>query len=201
MHKNSFTLTEVLLALGVFLIAVAPMIGVLMATSHIHADNTGKIKAHMLANRELGKLRQVAWKSGDWTDVASLPLRQSLVADQEFKGLYYVIDAQYENPDLIQVQLGIATQKKNLLVDKDSGSVTSAGVTSGTDVSVNLSPKQYDLYRKGGYFCSGGTRVFSFEKATETSLLSPMTHWRNTSSSGNIVYLNQVYTLWLTKQR
>jgi len=112
--KKHFTLVEILVALALFMMAIAPLLGLLMKTTKVHTDNIKRIKAQMLAKDELARFtlfkttNNPAFNDGaDASGPMSLRIPSTYVAPlatgntikhPKYNGLYYRVDYQNPNP-------------------------------------------------------------------------------------------------------
>lgn len=209
MKKFRFTMPEIVMALGTFLVAFSPLLGVLTATTKTNVDSTNRIKSNVLASRELGKIRQLAW--GNWNELVkennSLVKNNQLKRDSEFPGLYYLVDIKEQDPNLARVQLGVAQSPSRTLLKNNAGSqikINKGKFQYGNNVGgLNISPLQLRKYKKGGHVCVGNSTIIGFDDATSSSLVNTrgFNNTEDKKASGNVVYLDQVYTIWLVKKK
>lgn len=83
--KKTFTLTEVLMAMGAFLFACSILFGVLMSTTKMNVDTVRFKQAGIIAQRELARIQEAALND-------DLTIQKRVRAkDRDFSGIEYEI--------------------------------------------------------------------------------------------------------------
>ena len=225
--KKTFTLTEIILAMAVIVLAVLPMIGLLTATSKVNYDNRKKNMISLLAARKMEELKNQGWmqkyavtSSGNAKD--KYHITQNLIEDVEFPQLSYAIEnltEPFNKPPKIDLRyaalarLGIAFNDKSSQLLETNGAFVSHTVNSGSKLTgVNLSAEQLQRYKNGGFFCVDAASpnipdvIYSFNCITppppaQTYTLESVRHFYNgTMSSGNIRFLEKVILVPVTQR-
>jgi Tfp pilus assembly protein PilV len=109
---RKFTLVEILAAMAVFMIAIAPLMGLLMRTTQVHAENIKKIKSQMLVKSEMARLQQYE-KNADFNNVNS-DGSWKVAADtahKTYNGLFYEVTANDNNSGTMPYNLVLFTIK------------------------------------------------------------------------------------------
>jgi hypothetical protein len=94
--KKHFTLVEILVALAIFMLAIAPLLGLLMKTTGVHTDNLKRIKAQMLAKDELARLTLYKRDSAFNSNTASMTVTSR--KHPKYTGLYYKVESEASPP-------------------------------------------------------------------------------------------------------
>lgn len=91
--KRSFTLVEVLMAMGAFLFACSILFGVLMSTTKLNVDTVRMKQASIIASRELARIQESAFGN----DLTSQ--KRNRLKDRDFKNIEYQITCEpmYDN--------------------------------------------------------------------------------------------------------
>lgn len=111
--KRAFTLMEVIMAMGVFMLGMAPLLAVLTATTKVHSDNMFKIKANMLASERLNEVQiNAKVDTNFWT--ATLPT-PSVTSSTKYPALQYLEKYEEELYGLVRYELGITTKGQTLV--------------------------------------------------------------------------------------
>jgi type II secretory pathway pseudopilin PulG len=95
MKKTSFTLVEVLVAMGIFMVGVAPILGVVMSTTHKQQENLIKTNINSLALQKLAEFKITPPSAIGFTAVTNYP------------GLSYMISGNSITPGVTAYTLAI----------------------------------------------------------------------------------------------
>ena len=111
--KHKFSLVEILAAMGVFMIAIAPLMGLLMRTTKVHTMNIKKIKAQMLAKEEMSRLLLHKNSANFATLPTNVGTTSIYAAHKKYNGLYYCVvsDALSTHTNLVKFTLYIGYSK------------------------------------------------------------------------------------------
>jgi Tfp pilus assembly protein PilV len=114
-NKHNFTLVEILVAMAVFMIAMAPLMGLLMRTTATHTNNIKRIKSQMLAKDELARFTQYKLESftnfNNATNKSKFTTSGDIRQHTRYNGLAYKSDISIIKTDLVLFSLEISYTK------------------------------------------------------------------------------------------
>ena len=215
LKKSSFTLIEVIMAIGAFMVGTMPLLGLLTATSTVNYDNRKQAMISLLASRKMDDLKILGWtqmfaadaQNNTAKDAFENIMKCDLVEDDEFPELSYVIEKLREGANLqirytAIARLGIAVNDKSAKLNNSQGVWASYGVPNGGNLSgITLTQAQTQRYKNGGAFCvvsdnSANDAIFCFTSASSTQI-NGITHFypSHAAMCGKIIFLEQVFTI------
>lgn len=120
LKKQSFTLIEIIASMTIFMVAIAPLLGLLMKTTKVYSDNNKRIQAQMLAKDEFSRLKpfssNVNFKgvyNATTFNSAANNLMENWGKHPRYKNLYYKVTGSYVSYELCVFNLSIAYSKSS----------------------------------------------------------------------------------------
>lgn len=197
-RRSLFTLVEILVAIGIFVMAMAPLMGVMSASTMVFNDNILKVRSNMFASEMLAELKNRVVLTDQVWDTATPPPNSGITAASpgkplpcpEYNGLYYVFVSKKETENLGINKIGVSFRPP------EASEMDRSHFIAGTGGTIDMLKRKLCQNSRYAYFSNGVTSAILSYRYDFTNKKPVLIG--NPPADGKVYILDEVYTLWMT---